>query len=260
MKMTLNEQLIEQYLEIFKNPEYQPLIQAIADDFDKGHGNGFSDILLGFVPKDYENAEHKILIVGRETTGWRVNEDTCLPIIQYDRQVIKKSMNKSESWVTSNLTGKHSKDVKGKTFFNFVRKVRDKCGDNGILWANTFAVDYKKSTPNTKKLPKNHKKLFEIIKKLSKELLQAQIDILEPDFILFVGGKASLSARRAYFPNLNGDGKNLKDDLPIKYLEKFMFEGQEKPICYRTYHPSYFEKNAQKGLAILIEILPSKSP
>lgn len=254
--MTLNEQLTQRYVKILKNPEYQPLIAQIGDDHKLGKGNGFSEILLGFVPENYENTKHKILIVGRETAGWQLDEKN--PIKVYDIQTIIKSMIKSKNWVTSNLMGKFSKDAKGKTFFNFVRKVRDKCGDDGILWANTFAVDYKKSTPNTKKLPKNHKKLFGIIKKLSKKLLYAQIDILKPDFILFVGGQASVSARRAYFPTLKGDGKSLTNNLPIKYLEKFMFEGQDKPICYRTYHPSYFEKNAQNGLATLIEILPGK--
>lgn len=258
MKMTLNEQLIERYFKILDNSEYQPLIAQISDDHKLGKGNGFSEILLGFVPDNYENARHKILIVGRETAGWQLDEK--IPIKAYDRNTIINSMTKSKSWVTSNLTGKHSKDEKGKTFFNFVRKVRDKCGDNGILWANTFAVDYKKSTPNTKKLPKNHKKLFEIIKKLSKELLQAQIDILKPDFILFVGGKASLSAQKAYFPTLKGDGKCLKDDLPINYLEKFMFNKQDKPICYRTgYHPAYYKRNAQRALKVLVEHLPSLS-
>lgn len=256
--MCLENRLAERYLNILTQQEYQPLIQAIADDFDKGHGNGLSDILLGFVPEQYENAEHKILIVGRETAGWRVNKDTNFAITQYDAQIIEKSMDKSKQWVFDNLEGSHSKDVKGRSFFNFVRSVGKKCGNDGILWANTFAVDYKKSTPNTKKLPKNYKKLFKIIKKLSKELLQAQIDILQPDYILFVGGQASLSARSAYFPTLTGDGKRLKDDLPINYLEKFMFDRQDKPICYRTgYHPAYYERNAQRALKVLVEQLPS---
>lgn len=258
--MCLENRLAERYLKILTQQEYQPLIQAIADDFDKGHGNGLSDILLGFVPEQYENAEHKILIVGRETAGWRVNKDTNFAITQYDAQIIEKSMGKSKKWVFDNLEGSHSKDVQGRSFFNFVRSVGKKCGKHGILWANTFAVDYQKSLPTKKKNPENVKKLLPIIKQVSQALLQAQMDILQPDYILFVGGKSSLSARNAYFPTLKGDGKPLRPDLPIKYLEKFMFDGQEKPICYRTgYHPSYFRRDAQRAFKVLVEILPSQS-
>lgn len=90
-------------------------------------------------------------------------------------------MQKTKCWVESNLIGKFSKNAKGFTFFNYVRKIGKKSGGNGILWANIFAVDFKQSIPH-------QHKLFGLIKALSKELLQAQIDILKPNFILFVGG------------------------------------------------------------------------
>lgn len=247
--MTLHEQLRQRYSEILNKVEYQTLILEIANDHKNGRGKGFSDILLGFVPNGYEIAEHKILVVGRETRGWRLDDN--FSIVKYNDNMIEKSMQKSKSWVNENLTGKHSKGAKGKAFFNFVRKIGNKVGENGILWANTFAVDFKKSIPN------NHE-LFTLIKSLSKELLQSQIDVLKPDIILFIGGKKSLLARREYFPDLKGDGVSIHG-LPIKYLEKFTFDGQEKPICYRTYHPCYRGRNAQKGLNTLIEILPSKT-
>lgn len=247
-KMNLEKQLIQKYSEILNNPEYQTLIKSIANDHKNSKGKGFSDILLGSVPDHYESAKNKILIVGRETRGWKL--DATNPIECYTDEIIQKSMNKSKSWVNDNLTGNLANGAKGTTFFNFIRKVSNKCGVNGILWANTFSVDYKKSIPN-------RSSLFQDIKNLSKELLQAQIDILKPDYILFIGGKSSVSARREYFPNLNGDGKSF-DDIPIKYLEKFTFAEQENPICYRTYHPAYRGKNAQKGLEKLIEILPNQ--
>lgn len=247
--MQLQNKLKNQYATILKKSEYQPLIQAIANDHKNGKGKGFSDILLGFVPENYENAEHKILIVGRETRGWQLDKDNAIE--SYTDDIIQKSMDKSKDWVKHNLTGDSKKGTKGTTFFNFVRKVSNKCGANGILWANTFAVDYKKSIPS-------QDKLFQDIKNLSKELLQAQIDILKPDYILFIGGTSSVSARREYFPNLKGDSKSF-DGIAIRYLERFTFDGQESPICYRTYHPAYRGKNAQKGLEKLIKILPNKT-
>ncbi len=127
------------------------------------------------------------------------------------------------------------------------------CGQILLLWII-------KNLPQTAIIYQKIKKHYlPPSKKLSKELIQAQLDILKPDFVLFVGGMTSVSARREYFPNLKGDGKSIIDGLPILCLEKFMFDGQEKPICYRTYHPSYFESNAQKGLETLIDILPAKS-
>lgn len=258
--MTLNEQLIEQYLEIFKNPEYQPLIQAIANDQAKSvykNNVGLSNILLGFVPDNYVLAEHKILIVGRETRGWLSGKIfNC-----YNEQEIVSSMGSSQRHFNHMLSTKRSKI----SFFGFVQNIAKKTGEEGLLWANIFAVDCKETNP------KNNP-LFKTIKQLSTELLNAQIDILKPDFVLFLNGNGESvkMARNEYFTNLHWTGKGF-GELDKRYLEQcFLYSDDSKyqPTCYRTYHPAFRKNkrnikshyNAQKGLATLVEILPSKSP
>ena len=61
----LQEVLLSKYVEILNKPEHQNLLHAINNKDNK-----LSNIHLGFVPEHYESAEHKILIVGRETRSW----------------------------------------------------------------------------------------------------------------------------------------------------------------------------------------------
>lgn len=257
--MTLNKQLTQKYLDILKNPEYKPLIQAIADDQAKSmHRNnvGLSNILLGFVPESYEQAEHKILIVGRETRGWLSGK-----IFNYDNeQEIISSTASSQRHFNHMLSTKRSKF----SFFGFVKNIAKKTGEKGLLWTNIFAVDYKETNPR-------NNPLFKTIKQLSAELLNAQIDILKPDFVLFSNGNGESVriARNEYFANLHWTGKGF-GELDKRYLEQCFLcsdDSEYQPICYRTYHPAFRKNkrnmksyyNAQKGLATLIEILPSKS-
>ena len=122
------------------------------------------------------------------------------------------------------------KKHKRSNIFNFVRNVAKRSGNEGILWANIFAVDYKTKHPK-------HSDWFEDIKTLSCKLLRAQIEILKPQIILFVSGDGGVAARRECFPDLSGSGPSI-NGLNKGKLEKFSFEGNKEIICYRAPHPS----------------------
>ena len=239
----LKEALAKRYVDILQKKEYQKLLEKIENQ-----ENGFSNVHLGFVPQGYENATNKILIVGRETRGWRKN----IQLRQYTIDDVKTSMQDSRSCMEKNLSRKQQK---GAAFFNFVRKVAQQSGESGILWANIFAVDYKTKHP---KYAADED--FNNIKALSRELLCAQMDILQPSIILFVSGSSGIKARREYFPNLSGSGKGIAG-MEKGLLEQFSFlDGDyEKIKCYRASHPSTRRKAGRIALKKLIELLPAKN-
>lgn len=251
--MTLYDQLAEKYLNILNKPEYHPLITQIAEDHQKGKGNGLSDIFLGFVPSHYDINQNNILIVGRETRGWYISD---INPMYHSLDDIKLSMQRSESCFYHLI-----KQHKTFSFFDFVGRVAHHAGENNLLWGNLFCVDYRN------KNPKNHS-LFQMIKALSQELLLAQIHTLKPKIIVLANGldKSAVHARYEYFPKLSWTNDGF-DDIPKKYLQQcFLFEekAEYQPICYRTCHPASLnrpknKKIKQQAIKKLIDILPNKS-
>lgn len=97
--MTLKDQLAKRYFDILNQDRYQPLIQQIAQDECNTNQkptpkHRLCNIFLGSVPENYENAQHKILIVGRETRGWRGG----MTVPHYDMDNVIKSMNHGQTF------------------------------------------------------------------------------------------------------------------------------------------------------------------
>ncbi|HHF3827372.1 TPA: hypothetical protein ACPOJ5_001478 [Haemophilus influenzae] len=241
--------LVKRYQDIFK--ENQEIIDALLSN------SNLSKIHLGFVPDDFKQKKHRILIVGRETRGWGEKRKD---LEKYDQSSVYQLMSLSKSWVIRNLERSDSVNKKGKCFFNFFRKVSQENPNASILWANIFCVSYKKSNPS--KI--DSESVFANIKKISESLLKAQIEILQPNIIIFASGldTQAILARRDYFKNdLKPSGKSVVPGLDKKYLEQFhLLENYgEDILCYRTVHPSSRTKNSVIALKELRKILKSKT-
>ena len=241
--------LVKRYQNIFK--ENQEIIDALLSN------SNLSKIHLGFVPDDFKQKKHRILIVGRETRGWGEKRKD---LEKYDQSSVYQLMSLSKSWVIRNLERSDSVNKKGKCFFNFFRKVSQENPNASILWANIFCVSYKKSNPS--KI--DSESVFANIKKISESLLKAQIEILQPNIIIFASGLDSqaIIARRAYFKDdLKPAGKSAVSGLDKKYLEQFYFSGNydEDILCYRTVHPSSRREHSVIALKELRKILKSKT-
>ena len=239
--------LVKRYQDIFK--ENQEIIDALLSN------SNLSKIHLGFVPNDFKKKKHRILIVGRETRGWDLKS-----LEKYDQNSVYQLMSLSKSWVKDNLEKSDLVNKRGRRFFNFFRKVAQENPNASILWANIFCVSYKKSNPSKIET----KSVFANIKKISESLLKAQIEILQPNIIIFASGLDSqaIIARRAYFKDdLKPSGKSVVSGLDKKYLEQFYFSGNydEDILCYRTVHPSSRREHSVIALKELRKILKSKT-
>lgn len=235
----LQEKLFDRYMSIAE--EHQEFLEKSLSY------NDLAKLLLGSVPDEYEQAPNKILIVGRETKGWLKS----LNDFQYDKNGIKRSMDESKDFVRDQLKEK-KKDTRGKSFFNFVRDVAKKSGDNGVLWANIYASDYKGGHINHIK----DKDMIKEIETISKKIIVAQIEVLNPDIIIFATGNQGIAARRRYFPNSELRERTAIEGYPSKDLWAFKLPDYDAQ-CYRIHHPSSFSNEKRQARQKLIEILPS---
>lgn len=235
----LQEKLFERYMSIAE--EHQEFLEKSLSY------NDLAKLLLGSVPDEYEQAPNKILIVGRETKGWLKSWND----FQYDKNGIKRSMDKSKDFVRDQLKEK-KKDTRGKSFFNFVRDIAKKSGDNGVLWANIYASDYKGGHINHIK----DKDMIKEIETISKKIIVAQIEVLNPDIIIFATGNQGIAARRRYFPNSELRECTAIEGYPSKDLWAFKLPDYDAQ-CYRIHHPSSFSNEKRQARQKLIEILPS---
>jgi hypothetical protein len=102
---------------------------------------------------------------------------------------------------------------------------------------------------------------FQEIKQHSQALLKAQIDVLQPDIIIFANGMNTAGCRREYFP-IDGSGQvctNGRDYVSASIGRDHLWEFDlyERIRCFRIHHPSARSKGAARAREFLIGLLPA---
>lgn len=207
---------------------------------------GKSGMFLATVSDDYEKEKNKVMIVGCETAGWNVLKDH--PFASVD-QYVDLALNEHQQFFKEQMA---TKNAKGRTFFNFARKVaKGGVSVNGMVYANLFCFDWHGKSPM--KCAE-----FKFIKEISQKIMNAQIDILKPDYILFVNGISSAGCRRDFFP-MEGENqrctsiKGYPETISKRHLLEFMLDDKIK--CWRTHHPAAFSKEANRGREEALKLL-----
>lgn len=240
--MTLEEQLLQRYLEIVKaNQEFLDSTLTVEK---------LSKLFLTPVPDGYENAKNKVRVVGRET---RHTLD-----VKYDEIGIERLLKQNLTIYRDYLVNRKTKH--GKAFFKFLVKVENRVGKGGVIWSNIYSLNYKgKHVQNLK-----DEKLIKGIEKVSEELLKAQIEILKPKTIIFAIGKDGYSALDSYFDGLILKNTQDSHQFKSKHFKAFILDKLCNQ-CYRIHHPSA-TRLGKKGENIkpsdiekyLLELLPTK--
>lgn len=238
------------YLELLKNVD-----TAYLDIPDRRRGGpkGLSGLFLPSAPDDYQHARNKVMIIGSETAGWEPLKKKIDRKITYDDfqsvdAYIDNAMQKHQRFFEKRLAQKSSN--RGHTFHNFTRAVARAVGRDGILYANLFCFDWRTSSPI--KSPE-----FGLVKELSEKILDAQIKVLQPDYIIFANGISSAKYRREFFPIGEGarctNSKSYPEKISSHYLWEFMLDKKIK--CFRVHHPSARRKDAGIGRALALDLL-----
>lgn len=240
--------------EVLKS-EYVRILDSLDPSyFDGDHAaskltQGLSGLFLASVRPEYVNAKNKIMVVGRETRGWRVLKDIPFRGVA---DYVAEAVSRHREFFDREL-GKKSAS-RGRSFHNFMRSVAQRSGGDGLVYANLFCFSWNKSTPA-------RSPFFEEIKSVSEKLLKAQIRLLSPDLIIFACGMSSVVWRRQFFP-IGGDQNcclnsrdYVRDGISRHHLWEFDLYGKTR--CLRVHHPSARSVQAEKARQFLFGLLPA---
>jgi hypothetical protein len=214
--------LSERYLKIFEDHDMRDIYA----------GKGHSGVFLSSPPDAYFLAKKRVLVVGRETMGWR--EASCPYKLggHTDINSIVSSMR---------VVNKFDSEKKSKSWFRrFYFRVSSQVGgvENSAVWTNLFCVAFKKGSPA--KSP-----AFESIKSISQKLLLAQIEVLKPDVIFFACGYTGDSFIKQAFELTESEV------LVPKLLWAFKIGDIQ---CFRTSHPRWLRGREARKQAIQLAI------
>jgi len=186
--------------------------------------------LLIQVYDSYINANIRIMYVGKEPNHWltakSIDKDKrglngTLSSVGID---IKRLLNRYNKRMTrKDKWGKHA-------FFKQYKNIKDQLVDNdigsgSIVWNNLFKMAY----DNGHSYSKNSKNHSSKLNELSKELFLKELEILNPEILIFVTG----SSYDKVIKETLVDYKTIEVIIPKK-LWKFKYQDK---ICYRTVHP-----------------------
>lgn len=244
-----NQQLKSAYIALLHTVEPSYLEKPEAR---RGGPKGLSGLFLPSVPETYQSARNKVMVIGSETAGWeplkKIGEKGQYNDFKSVEAYVEASMAKHQGFFANELAKK--KPDRGHTFHNFMRDVAKTAGKDGLIYSNLFCFDWRKSSPM--RCPE-----FAFVKRLSQQVLETQLRLLKPDYIIFANGITSAKHRREFFPV--GEGarctktKSYPNIAPTHYLWEFVLD--ETIRCYRVHHPSARHRTAQIGRAGAIELL-----
>jgi hypothetical protein len=162
--MILNEQLFLRYITALESAA--PELLLTLHSYRVTGGTGLSDVFLPTVPVNYVEAPVKVMVVGRETKGWRYFPKAAQ--IDSISDYVKAGMDKHSSFRDRErcLFSKSSRS-------GLIRLLKDVCKQTshaGLIYSNLFAVDH------NKKDPRSNKQVWPHIRSLSEQLLNIQID------------------------------------------------------------------------------------
>lgn len=232
-----SQALIDAYTQILKDEDLQ-----IFGHGERSHRyNSFQGIFLPSVSTDYQNAAHKIMVIGRETKSWAFFDQQNLPTTI--EEGVQRSVEHHQKWFHQIQT--QSKNKKGGSFVNFMRSLSNRYGAGGVVHANLYCMSLHKGNPSKSRY-------FNEIKELSKKLIVQQIAVLQPDIIIFANGSNSAKYRAEFFP-IKGEqqvcfrGRDWVQEKNIANKHLWKFYLYDTIPCYRIQHPSARGQNLKQG-------------
>lgn len=240
-----NPQLIKQYRSLLSDIDLALVNRRRATETAYA---GLSGLFLASAPTTLHQAQHRIMVVGRETRAWNVlkAEESFSNIDEY----IEKALFKQQGFMAKHLVKPKGQ---GCSFFNFLRAISARSGNEGLIWANLFCFSWKRSSPM-------RTTLFPIIKELSEQLLKLQIQALKPDIIIFANGTSTAAIRQQYFPHKGpesvcSESKHfVMQGIAKKQLWSFKLDNKYQ--CFRIQHPSSRSRDARAARDYLLGLLP----
>jgi uracil-DNA glycosylase len=172
-----------------KPEEFKPLYEELINCFGSEKWN--EKIYPFFIQegKHFQNSNKKILFVGKSVNGW-VTNSTDIDIIFYgDFEGKRKIVNRTDEmrWVVKpNAKRKGVRTYKHSSFWRLIHFVtksllsKDKSKEwyDYIAWSNLYKISPKKGNPTDE--------MKKLQQKICCKILDKEIEILHPEFIVFL--------------------------------------------------------------------------
>jgi hypothetical protein len=216
--MNVNEKLRKLYSEHWK--DFTLGLKNIVDS-EKHSIKPSNPLLLNHLsPKDYENSDIKVMILGQENNTWE-------GLYNHNENNFESLLN-----LYSNFYGGEYYNYRGtfKNHYNLlVAGLKNKFPNKslGFFWSNVVKI----GKSNDKGLPPNY--ILDLL--FGKfNVLQSEIDIIKPDIIIFLSGPD-------YDCHLKKQLKNIEFEKFTDYTENIAVKIKIPNVkfAFRTYHPKY---------------------
>ena len=230
--MDLNQQLSARYITTLEaaHPAFLPMLKS----YRTGSEKGLNDVFFPKAPDGYEAAPLKVMVMGRETTLWNFGKGRTFQTVA---EYVDVGMTKHGDFLRRFLHAPAS----SSGLVRLLKGAGEATSNPGLIWSNLFAVSHDAADPRKNAAAWPH------VRDLSKALLDIQIEVLQPDVIIFANGIDSAGVRKEFFPHagpggpVSGDrctgSRNWEaDKVSKRHLWGFQLDGRIE--CFRTQHPS----------------------
>jgi len=222
MTSSVQSRLNEIYAALVDRELVQQRLHRIAEP-DKFLSGLWGPFLIAS-DEQYEQAELRIIIVGKENNGWM--DDNYLTFLQTGS--LEQALHEYRNF---------DFDTRYRsTFFQYFSKIRDEISgvktspNRSALWLNVFKL-------NAGMLPMIQHPELETILDLERDILRGELEILKPDVVIFLTG-----------PHYDSVVSRLLDARPepVDGLPENAFARLRADVLpmrsFRTYHPSYMNR------------------
>ncbi len=208
---------------------------------------------------DYRNNKPLLMIVGQET-NWFGNINSFDEDLDANVEIIKDNIKKSAEYVRESTLcsivsikyesnkvdrfGKKYVSLDKTTFWQMINKLAD---DYNICWNNLDKIHYRTENTGCIKLyatdeKELHSQFVFGAEKANQSLILHEIDIIKPDYVLFLTGPGyykSMSYAFGCKKQAEMSGKRPTEENCLSEISCI----KEKPCkCIWTYHPNYLKR------------------
>jgi hypothetical protein len=239
--------------------KYIEVLKAVTEDVFMIGEDKYSGVFLPFHFEEFENAPHRIMVIGRETAGWnsKNKKNTLSHIIQHNKNnSLEKVIDEAESRYSWHLKDSPNGVLKTKHTSHFQRyycKIAEELGlkPEAMIYGNLFAWDYNGVSPLTRPESERSK-----ITDISVALLTEQIKFFKPEFIIFATGCTKIDSIIKRLFNESFEGYTTTSVDPKKLWE---FKAANA-LCFRVAHPRALSQvHIKSRMAVINRIKESVS-
>ncbi len=224
----MQKQLIECY-EAFK----------ASNDFDDSLSGELTAPLLLSVTERWQASKPRVLVIGQETMGWGFDpvHDWCG--FKGHDDSIQTLVNGYRSFEFARNNPKNHRSPFWRAYRHFREVLGDEQDgiDTSVLWTNLFRMSISGCSVIKEGTPKE----VEQLRDASRDVLHAELRILQPTAVIFFTGPNYDGNLDAVFPGLERSSFDEFDRRTVAQLTHPSLPTK----AWRTYHPAYLQRSGQ---------------